>query len=51
MKVAINILEQQCKWVYNNRDECPHSDEYYEGYKEGTKNCLDLLKQAENVEA
>jgi len=49
MKSAIDILKQQFEWVSNNRDECPQSDEYYDGYKEGTKNCLDILRSAMNA--
>jgi len=52
MDSAIDILEEQFKWIRNNRAICQQfgeqSDVYYEGYKEGTKNCLDLLKQAKS---
>ena len=49
MKGAIDILEQQFEWVCNNKDVCPQSDEYYDGYKEATRHCIDLLKQTEKV--
>ena len=49
MKNAINILEQQLEWVEKNRDECPHSDDYYTGYREATSYCLGLLGQAEKL--
>ncbi len=49
MKTAINILEQQYRWVFGNKDVCPHSDDYYEGYKEATFNCLTLLRVADKI--
>lgn len=50
MDSAIKILEQEYKWVEENRELCPHGDEYYDGYKEGVKNSLGLLKMAKQKE-
>ena len=47
MKIAINILKQEHDWVSKNRDTCPHSDEYYEGYKEAIKHNIGLLEIAD----
>lgn len=49
MKTAINILEQQLEWIEANRGECPHSDDYYTGYREATSHCIGLLCQAERL--
>jgi len=46
MDVSIKILEQELKWIRENRDACPQSDEFYEGYKEGTQASMNLLRMA-----
>ena len=46
---AIKILRQERAFCLKNRDKCPHSDEYYEGYTESLSHSIAILYRAQKA--
>jgi hypothetical protein len=49
MKIAISVLKQELAYVKANRDKCPHSDDYFEGWVESLKASIYILSLTKEV--